>query len=651
MKIKKISLLALSISFLAVSVFALTANIARAAVTVPSITRDLSVGSTGDDVKALQQFLNASGYTIAQSGVGSSGKETTTFGYATKAALAKFQSANGVSCTGYLGSKTREVLSSLRAKQTSSSSSSSTTTTTTSSSNSTCSALTTENASLKSQISSLQGQISSLTSQISSLTSQVSTLKSELASTESDDSDTPSITAIKVTDGGNEGYVDDGDTIAITFSEAVKPTSINSSLSDGGSVSSVSYSSTGGVSVSSAGKVTIKNIATFDLGSVSESGTFTVKLALNSSGKVLTITLTSGDDITITDEDFSGATQISGTVKDTSGNAMVADSSIDDPTGTFGGTTDDSDTISITAIKVTNGGDDGYVDIGDSIAITFGDAIDPESINSDLEKGDTVTGVAYSKTGGVSVSSAGKVTIKNIATFDLGSVSESGTFTVKLALNSTGKILTITLTSGSDITITDEDFSSATQVGGTVEDSDSNEMETDSSISDPTGTFGGTTDDSDDDDDDGPYITSIKVTNNGSDGYIDTGDVITVAFSEAIDPESINSDLDNGGSVSNISYSETGGVSVVYSTGKLTIKNIATFIVGSVNDSGIFTSKLALSSTGKTLTITLTGGTDIGVNAEEFSDATQIGGTIANSSGDDMDSDSSIDDPTGTFSD
>lgn len=71
-------------------------------------TRDLEVGGTGDDVLALQQFLNANGFLVSESGPGSPGNETTTFGGLTRAALAAFQAANGISpAVGYFGPKTR----------------------------------------------------------------------------------------------------------------------------------------------------------------------------------------------------------------------------------------------------------------------------------------------------------------------------------------------------------------------------------------------------------------------------------------------------------------------------------------------------------------------------------------------------------------
>ncbi len=57
-------------------------------------TRPLSLGSKGEDVKLLQQYLNSQGFTVAKSGPGSKGHETTLFGYATRSALIKFQKAH-----------------------------------------------------------------------------------------------------------------------------------------------------------------------------------------------------------------------------------------------------------------------------------------------------------------------------------------------------------------------------------------------------------------------------------------------------------------------------------------------------------------------------------------------------------------------------
>jgi len=70
--------------------------------------RDVTVGATGEDIRALQVYLNAKGFTVAPSGAGSAGSETTMFGGLTRAALAKFQAAHGIMpSAGYFGPKTR----------------------------------------------------------------------------------------------------------------------------------------------------------------------------------------------------------------------------------------------------------------------------------------------------------------------------------------------------------------------------------------------------------------------------------------------------------------------------------------------------------------------------------------------------------------
>jgi peptidoglycan hydrolase-like protein with peptidoglycan-binding domain len=54
-------------------------------------TRTLRLGSTGEDVRALQKFLNCAGFTLASGGPGSPGNETPVFAQRTYDALIKFQ--------------------------------------------------------------------------------------------------------------------------------------------------------------------------------------------------------------------------------------------------------------------------------------------------------------------------------------------------------------------------------------------------------------------------------------------------------------------------------------------------------------------------------------------------------------------------------
>lgn len=86
------------------------------------LKRVIQAGSKGNDVKALQQFLNANGFIVAPTGAGSPGNETTVFGPATTRALIKFQEANAAAIlqplglkkgTGVLGSATIKLIGTL----------------------------------------------------------------------------------------------------------------------------------------------------------------------------------------------------------------------------------------------------------------------------------------------------------------------------------------------------------------------------------------------------------------------------------------------------------------------------------------------------------------------------------------------------------
>jgi murein L,D-transpeptidase YcbB/YkuD len=79
----------------------------------PTFIRNLALGFSGTDVKSLQQFLNARGFTLALSGPGSLGSETTFFGNLTRAAVLRFQKANGLPRTGFFGPLSRAVVNAL----------------------------------------------------------------------------------------------------------------------------------------------------------------------------------------------------------------------------------------------------------------------------------------------------------------------------------------------------------------------------------------------------------------------------------------------------------------------------------------------------------------------------------------------------------
>ncbi len=79
-----------------------------------TFAKSLTLGSKGADVQALQKFLNAKGYTVAASGAGSPGNETTYFGPATQKALAKFQAASSISpAAGYFGPITMKAVNAM----------------------------------------------------------------------------------------------------------------------------------------------------------------------------------------------------------------------------------------------------------------------------------------------------------------------------------------------------------------------------------------------------------------------------------------------------------------------------------------------------------------------------------------------------------
>lgn len=73
---------------------------------------DLKMGDNNASVQKLQQYLNSKGFTVAATGAGSPGKESTYFGGLTKNALSVYQAAKGLSVTGWLDAATRSYINS-----------------------------------------------------------------------------------------------------------------------------------------------------------------------------------------------------------------------------------------------------------------------------------------------------------------------------------------------------------------------------------------------------------------------------------------------------------------------------------------------------------------------------------------------------------
>ena len=75
-----------------------------------NLTRTLKYGMQGDDVKALQVYLNVHNYPVSLTGAGSLGNETNYFGLKTKQAVIRFQLANGLVGDGIVGKLTIDKL-------------------------------------------------------------------------------------------------------------------------------------------------------------------------------------------------------------------------------------------------------------------------------------------------------------------------------------------------------------------------------------------------------------------------------------------------------------------------------------------------------------------------------------------------------------
>lgn len=82
---------------------------------VPSnkFKKDLYFGMNHPDVLELQKWLNNHGFTIATTGPGSPGKETSFFGSLTMSSVKKMQKFYNIEQTGYFGPKSRQVANTL----------------------------------------------------------------------------------------------------------------------------------------------------------------------------------------------------------------------------------------------------------------------------------------------------------------------------------------------------------------------------------------------------------------------------------------------------------------------------------------------------------------------------------------------------------
>lgn len=210
----------------------------------------------------------------------------------------------------------------------------------------------------------------------------------------------------------------------------------------------------------------------------------------------------------------------------------------------------------ISSIRFNDNSDEKNIDKGDSIVIKFSEAIKPTSINSYLVKGDYLTGIGSTKIGGISVLSDGRITVKGIASFDIGTVENSSTFVVRLSLNQTANILTITLSEGEDIEIEDRDYSSAKQIGGVIKDIDGNIMVA-ANISVPNSISDEENNNTVDNDKDGlsydiesKYGTSDKKEDTDGDNLTDYEEV-NYWFSDPIDPDTDGDGYKDGSEIVN----------------------------------------------------------------------------------------------------
>ncbi len=137
----------------------------------------------------------------------------------------------------------------------------------------------------------------------------------------------PTLAAGGLVFGGTANDVlGDGDTIALTWTEKIDPTSIHADLVAGGTSVSTN-GATADVGLAANGALTITNILTVDIDSgAGTAGTYTPTAVLSSNGLTLTITLAglAGGTATLNTQDFTSASVgLTTTVKDIYGNLQT----------------------------------------------------------------------------------------------------------------------------------------------------------------------------------------------------------------------------------------------------------------------------------------------------------------------------------------
>lgn len=144
------------------------------------------------------------------------------------------------------------------------------------------------------------------------------------------DATAPSIASLVFGGAAANTLVDD-DTITITFSEVIDPTTIAATLVPGGAAVTPANGATGDVALATTGVVTITNIATTDVDA--EDGATATAYAptfvLDATGKILTITLAGADanGAIGSAEEFGDVTGLTTTVKDVTA-VTLADSAV-----------------------------------------------------------------------------------------------------------------------------------------------------------------------------------------------------------------------------------------------------------------------------------------------------------------------------------